>query len=175
MTISVILSIIFNHVLLVMAFSSVMLLIFTLIKLSHSLLYEFGCSLGELHNRHIHLQPFSPGEQMVDLHCWTPMIDDLNDCTTFDIFVWKRNGFYNFQKLTGLWLVGVVVNPVGMYGSKVAEGLSAFQRRSCFIFARYLCTLFFHRHSLKSSYQVLWLKQSEVYLIFCLPYFHISF
>ena len=36
-----------------------------------------------------------------------------------------------FQKLAGLWLVGEVVNHVGLYGSKVAEGYSAFQRRSC--------------------------------------------
>ena len=36
-----------------------------------------------------------------------------------------------FQKLAGLWLVGEVVNHVGLYGSKVAEGCSAFQRRSC--------------------------------------------
>ena len=27
-----------------------------------------------------------------------------------------------FQKLAGLWLVGEVVNHVGLYGSKVAEG-----------------------------------------------------
>ena len=47
------------------------------------------------------------------------------------IFVWKKNVFYNFQKLTGLWLVGVGVNHVRIYGSKVAEGLSGFQRRSC--------------------------------------------
>ena len=38
----------------------------------------------------------------------------------------------NFQKLAGLWLVGEVDNHVAMYGSKVAEGFSAFQRRSCF-------------------------------------------
>ena len=37
---------------------------------------------------------------------------------------------YIFQKLAGLWLVGKVVNHVGLYGSKVAEGCSAFQRRS---------------------------------------------
>ena len=36
-----------------------------------------------------------------------------------------------FQKLAGLWLVGEVVNHVGLYGSKVVEGCSAFQRRSC--------------------------------------------
>ena len=35
------------------------------------------------------------------------------------------------QKLAGLWLVGEVVNHVVLYGSKVAEGCSAFQRRSC--------------------------------------------
>ena len=36
--------------------------------------------------------------------------------------------FFNFLKLAGLWLVGEVV---AIYGSKVAEGFSAFQRRSC--------------------------------------------
>ena len=35
------------------------------------------------------------------------------------------------KKLAGLWLAGKVVNHVGIYGSKAAEGLSAFQRRSC--------------------------------------------
>ena len=35
------------------------------------------------------------------------------------------------QKLSDLWLVGEMVNRIGIYGSKVAEGLSAFQRRSC--------------------------------------------
>ena len=43
----------------------------------------------------------------------------------------------NFQKLAGLWLVGEVGNHVAIYGSKVAEGFSAFQRRSCMI-----CLLF---------------------------------
>ena len=38
-----------------------------------------------------------------------------------------------FQKLAGLWLVGEVVNHVGLYRSNVAEGCSAFQRRSCYI------------------------------------------
>ena len=37
----------------------------------------------------------------------------------------------DFQKLAGLWLAGKMVNRIGIYGSKVAEGLSAFQRRSC--------------------------------------------
>ena len=36
------------------------------------------------------------------------------------------------QKLADLWLVGEMVNRIGIYGSKVAEGLSAFQLRSCF-------------------------------------------
>ena len=35
------------------------------------------------------------------------------------------------KKLAGLWLAGEVVNHVGLYGSKVAEGLSVFQHRSC--------------------------------------------
>ena len=43
----------------------------------------------------------------------------------------KKNVLYNFQKLAGLWLVGEVDNHVAIYGSKVAEGFSAFQRRSC--------------------------------------------
>ena len=37
------------------------------------------------------------------------------------------------QTLAGLWLAGEMVDHIGNYGSKVAEGLSAFQRRSCFI------------------------------------------
>ena len=42
--------------------------------------------------------------------------------------------FYFFlQKLAGLWLVGKVDNHVAIYGSKVAEGFSAFQRWSCLI------------------------------------------
>ena len=36
-----------------------------------------------------------------------------------------------FQKLADLWLVGEMVNRIGIYGSKVADGFSAFQRRSC--------------------------------------------
>ena len=42
----------------------------------------------------------------------------------------KKRDFY---KLPGLRLDGEVVSHVGMYGSKVPEGLSAFQRRSCII------------------------------------------
>ena len=56
------------------------------------------------------------------------------DCTIFHSFfswkVWKKK-FLNFQKLAGLGLVGEVDNHVAIYGSKVAEGFSAFQRRSC--------------------------------------------
>ena len=43
----------------------------------------------------------------------------------------KNVVFFNFQKLAGLWLVGEMDNHVAIYGSKVAEGFSAFQRRSC--------------------------------------------
>ena len=46
----------------------------------------------------------------------------------FPFNAWKKK---DFQKLAGLWLAGEVVNHIGIYGSKAAEGLSAFQRRSC--------------------------------------------
>ena len=52
-------------------------------------------------------------------------------------WTWGCTTFHNFleckkkKKLAGLWLAGEVVNHVGIYGSKAAEGLSAFQRRSC--------------------------------------------
>ena len=42
----------------------------------------------------------------------------------------QRKGIKN-QKLADLWLAGEMVNRIGIYGSNVAEGLSAFQRRSC--------------------------------------------
>ena len=35
--------------------------------------------------------------------------------------------------MAGLWLAGEMVDHIGIYGSKVAEGLSAFHRRSCYI------------------------------------------
>ena len=44
----------------------------------------------------------------------------------------KKTKTFFFQKLAGLWFVREVANHVGLYGSKVAEGCSAFQRRSCF-------------------------------------------
>ena len=37
----------------------------------------------------------------------------------------------DFQMLASLRLAGEMVNRIGIYESKVAEGLSAFQRRSC--------------------------------------------
>ena len=43
----------------------------------------------------------------------------------------KKKVFQDFQKLAGLWLVGEMDSHVGIHGSKVAEGFSAFQRRSC--------------------------------------------
>ena len=49
----------------------------------------------------------------------------------FSCKVWEKKSFLIFQKLAGLWLVGEVDDHVAIYGSKVAEGLLAFQRRSC--------------------------------------------
>ena len=53
-------------------------------------------------------------------------------------WTWGGTIFHNYIsmfkkkiKMAGLWLAGEVVNHVGIYGSKAAEGLSAFQRRSC--------------------------------------------
>ena len=64
------------------------------------------------------------------------------DCTTFHnllpMFQKKKK---DFQKLAGLWLADEVVNHVGIYGSKAAEGLSAFQRRSCFMCCRDACQI----------------------------------
>ena len=54
------------------------------------------------------------------------LISSTLDCTTFHSFNVEK-----IQKLAGLWLVGEMVDHIEIYGSKVAEGLSAFQRRSC--------------------------------------------
>ena len=60
------------------------------------------------------------------------------DCTALHnflpIFQKKKK---DFQKLAGLLLADEVVNHVGIYGSKAAEGLSAFQRRSCSLSRQY--------------------------------------
>ena len=48
-----------------------------------------------------------------------------------------------FSKVGSLWLAGEVVNHVGLYWSKVAEGYSAFQRRSCF-FSQWLLMVCYH-------------------------------
>ena len=58
------------------------------------------------------------------------LISSTLDCTTFHSFNVKKEK--DFQKLAGLWLAGEMVDHIGIYGSKVAEGLSAIQRRSCF-------------------------------------------
>ena len=54
--------------------------------------------------------------------------------------------FKVFQKLAGLWLVGEVINHVRLYGSKAAEGCTAFQRRFCFDFTAiwfvFICTMY---------------------------------
>ena len=59
------------------------------------------------------------------------LISSTWDCTTFHSFNVKKV----FQKLAGLWLAGEVVNRMWIYGSK-AEGLSSFQRRSCWVMQR---------------------------------------
>ena len=38
----------------------------------------------------------------------------------------KKRQKKDFQKLAGRWLAGEMVNRIVIYGSKVAEGLSAF-------------------------------------------------
>ena len=53
------------------------------------------------------------------------------DCNTFDNIVSMFKIF--FQKLAGLWLAGEVANHVRIYVPKVAEGLSAFEQRSCWV------------------------------------------
>ena len=62
------------------------------------------------------------------------------DCTTFHSFlswnIWKENCFLKFSKVGRsviVWLVGEVDNHVTIYGSRVAEDISAFQRRSCWL------------------------------------------
>ena len=62
---------------------------------------------------------------------WIFYISSTWDYITFEVFFFNVKKKEVFQKLAGLWLVGEVVNHVGFYGSKVAEGCSAFQRRSC--------------------------------------------
>ena len=59
------------------------------------------------------------------------LISSTWDCTTFHSFNVKKV----FQKLAGLWLAGEMVNRMWIYGSK-AEGLSSFQRRSCWVMQR---------------------------------------
>ena len=49
----------------------------------------------------------------------------------FWVFFFNIKEINVFQKLAGLWLVAEVVNHVGLYGYKVAEGCSVFQRQSC--------------------------------------------
>ena len=55
--------------------------------------------------------------------------------------------FFFFQKFAGLWLVGKVDNHVTIYGSKVAEGFLAFQRRlvtrcSFLLYVQNICRIF---------------------------------
>ena len=55
------------------------------------------------------------------------------DCTTFHNFLRMFQKRKKNQKLAGLCLAGEVANHVGIYGSKAAEGLSVFQRRSSLV------------------------------------------
>ena len=59
---------------------------------------------------------------------WSEMCGEITPL--FSLFFHCKKCVF-FFKFGGLWLVGEVVNHVGLYGSKVAEGWSAFQRRSC--------------------------------------------
>ena len=56
--------------------------------------------------------------------------------------MFEKKFFFYFQKFAGLWLVGKVDNHVAIYGSKVAEGFSAFQRRLVFIYQIYIGSRF---------------------------------
>ena len=62
------------------------------------------------------------------------LISSTWDCITFHSFNVKVEK--KIQKLADLWLVDEMVNRIGIYGSKVAEGLSAFQRQSCYLMQR---------------------------------------
>ena len=78
------------------------------------------------------------------------------DCTIFHSFfswkVWKKKVFLNFQKLAGLGLVGEVDNHVAIYGSKVAEGFSAFQRRSCLSYSLQILYILRTYHVLRHKF-----------------------
>ena len=69
----------------------------------------------------------------------------------FEIFF-----FFFFQKFAGLWLVGKVDNHVAIYGSKVAEGFSAFQRRLVFVVIFILCQLIVDSVNRKCFYVPTW-------------------
>ena len=65
------------------------------------------------------------------------------DCTTshFSWNVWKKKVFKIVKSWQVWWLVGEVDNHVAIDGSKVAEGFSLFQRRSCLLIRQYLYVL----------------------------------
>ena len=81
---------------------------------------------------HTHIYIYN---MIIDMDFLYQFIQSGIDCTTFHrFFSWNvRNFFFFFQKFAGLWLVGKVDNHVAIYGSKVAEGFSAFQRRLVYI------------------------------------------
>ena len=94
----------------------------------------------------------------------TLLISDMDFLYQFNLRLHNFEGFFSNvekkkknQKLAGLWLVGEVVNHVGLYGSKVAEGCSAFQRRSCFKF---------YYHSLEQCSHII--MSSKEHIVKCL-------
>ena len=81
---------------------------------------------------HTHIYIYN---MIIDMDFLYQFIQSGIDCTTFHrFFSWnvRKKFFFYFQKFAGLWLVGNVDNHVAIYGSKVAEGFSAFQRRLVF-------------------------------------------
>ena len=70
-------------------------------------------------------------EWELQIWSWSSPVQPEN-ATLFTISFQCLDKIFFFQKLAGLWLASEVVNHIGIYGSKVAEGLSVFQRRSCY-------------------------------------------
>ena len=68
---------------------------------------------------------------------------------------------FDFQKLAGVWLARLINDDVGIYGSCVAEGFSAFQRRSCLFLVRpsHVYIWWDHRWQ-RSNWYGFWLKIS---------------
>ena len=100
-------------------------------------------------------------------------VDTHQFCITFHSFNVNKKGF---QKLAGLWLAGEMVNRIGIYGFKVAEGLSTFQRRSCYWYQLVLSIpeirLFPFKHDLEYTRTWPWVSSEIKTNILCI---HICF